>query len=158
MSSVSIPLASSMLDYPFRRQRDKQDWLLGSLPHGIDMKLERSNKKAVISYKELGILKDPAVLEDPSTSTIKDMVNLLCYPSGIAIQSLALQCWSLLPRTWNFQPSVSCKIQKERVVVVNGTRAKGANAYLISSCLGANDSIKVVQDNECISMGTSSSQ
>ena len=33
MSSVCIPLASSMLDYPFQRQTDEQDWFPGSMPH-----------------------------------------------------------------------------------------------------------------------------
>ena len=34
-SSGSVTLASSMLGYPFQRQPDKQDRLLGSVPHGL---------------------------------------------------------------------------------------------------------------------------
>ena len=33
ISSMGVPLASSMLPYPLRRQPDKQDRLLGSVPH-----------------------------------------------------------------------------------------------------------------------------
>ena len=71
------------------------------------MKLEWSNNKPVISRKELGTPKNPAVLEDPLTSTDKDMIDLR-YPSGIAIPSPAVQRW-----TRNSHPSGSCKIQKE---------------------------------------------
>ena len=98
----------------------------------------------MIGCKELGIPKNPAVLVDPPTSTDKDMVNLLRYPSGIAI-----------PRTRNnSQPSESCKIQKERAVVIPGTRTMVTNTYFIASPFGASDSIKVAQDNECITTGT----
>ena len=58
---------------------------------GLDMKLEYSNNKPVIGRKELSTPKNPAVLEDPPKSTDKDMVDLLRYPSGIAIPSLAVQ-------------------------------------------------------------------
>ena len=63
------------------------------------MKLECCNNKPVVSCKELGTPENPAVLEDPPTSTNKDVINLLCYLSGIAIPSLAVQLWSLIPRT-----------------------------------------------------------
>ena len=55
------------------------------------MKLECSNTKPVISRKKLSTPKNLAVLEDPLTSTDKDMVDPFRYPSGIAIQSLAVQ-------------------------------------------------------------------
>ena len=80
------------------------------------------------------------------------MVNLLRYPSGIAIASLAVQCWSLKPGTRNSQPSGSFKIQKERVVI-SGTRTMGTNTYFIASPFSASDSIEIVQDNECITTG-----
>ena len=99
-------------------------------------------------------LATPAVLDDPPTSTDKDMVDLLRYPSSIAIPSLAVQRWSLIPGTRNSQPSGSCKIQKGRAVVVSGTRTMGTNTYFIASPFSASDSIKVAQDNECITMGT----
>ena len=88
---------------------------------GYDMKLECSNNKPVISCKELSTPKNPAVLKDPPMSIDKDMVNLLRYPSGIAIPNPAVQRWSLIPGTHNSQPSRSCKIQKERAVVISGT-------------------------------------
>ena len=113
------------------------------------MKFECSNNKPVISQKELGTPKNPAVLEDSPTSTDKDMIDLLRYPSSIAIPSPAVQRWSLIPGTRNSQPSGSCKIQKEGAVVIPGTRTMGTNTYF-----GANDSIKVAQDNECITTGT----
>ena len=90
----------------------------------------------------------------PLTSTDKDMIDLLRYPSGIAIPSPAVQHWSLIPGTRNSQPSGSFKIQKERAVVIPGTRTMGTNTYLIASPFGASDSIKVAQDNECITTGT----
>ena len=91
------------------------------------MKLECCNNKPVVSYKELSTLENPAVLEDPPTSINKDMINLLCYLSGIAIPSPAVQLWSLIPRTCNSQSSAFCRIQKERYVGVPGTRAMGTN-------------------------------
>ena len=39
---------------------------------GLDMQLEGSNNKPVITCKELGILKNTAVLEDPPMSTNKE--------------------------------------------------------------------------------------
>ena len=33
MNFVGAPLASSTLDYPFQRQAEKQDQLLGNVPH-----------------------------------------------------------------------------------------------------------------------------
>ena len=54
------------------------------------MKLECSNNKPVISRKEHGNPKKPAVLEDPPTSTDTDMVDLLRYPFGIAAPSPAV--------------------------------------------------------------------
>ena len=54
---------------------------------GTRRKLECSNNKPVISHKEFGIPKNPAVLEDLLTSTNKDMFDLLNYLSGIAIPS-----------------------------------------------------------------------
>ena len=82
------------------------------------------------------------------------MVNLLCQPSDIVILSLAEQHWSLIPRDYNSQPSGYCKIKKERAVVIPGTRTMGTNTYFIASPFSASDSIKVAQDNECITAGT----
>ena len=110
--------------------------------------LECSNDEPVISCKELGTLKNPAILEDPPMSTNKDMVDFLCYPSSIVIPSPAVYRWSLIPGTRDSQSSGSCKIQKERAVVIPGTM--GANTYLIASPFSACDSIKVAQDNDCI--------
>ena len=104
----------------------------------------------MIGRKELSTPKNPAVLEDPPTSANKKMVNLLRYPSGIAIPSPAEQRLSLIPGTRNSQPFGSCKIQKERAVVISGTRTMGTNTYFIASLFSASDSIKVSQDNECI--------
>ena len=58
----------------------------------------------MIGRKELSTPKNPAVLEDPPTSTDKGMVDLLRYPSGIAIPSPEVQLWSLIPGTRNSQP------------------------------------------------------
>ena len=66
----------------------------------------------MIGCKELGTPKNSAVLEDPPTNTDKDMVDLLRYSSGIAIPSLALQRWSLIPGAGNSHPFGSFKIQK----------------------------------------------
>ena len=118
------------------------------------MELERSNNKPVISRNELGTPKNPEVLEDPPTSTDQDMIDLLRYTSCIAIPSLAVQRCSLIPGTRNSQPSGSCKIQKERAVVIPGARTMGTHTYFIASPFGASDSIKVAQDNECITTGT----
>ena len=93
----------------------------------LDMKLECCNSKPVVSCKELGTPVNPAVLEDPPTSTNEDVIDLLGYPSGIAIPSSAVQLWSLIPKTCNSQSSEFCKIQKERAVGVPGTRAMGTN-------------------------------
>ena len=82
------------------------------------MKLECSNNKPEIGRKELTTPKNSAVLEDAPTSTDKDMVDLLRYPPVIAIPSLAVHYWSLIPETRNSQPSRSCKIQKERAAVI----------------------------------------
>ena len=57
----------------------------------MTLKLERSNIKPVITRKNQGTPKNSAVLEDPTTSTNKDMVDLICYPSGIAIPSPVVQ-------------------------------------------------------------------
>ena len=46
--------------------------------------------KFVISCKNLGT-PDPPVLEDPPMRTNKDVINLLSYPSGIAMPSPAVQ-------------------------------------------------------------------
>ena len=43
---------------------------------------------------------------------------------------------------------------KERAIVIPGIRAMGINTYLVASPLISSDSIKVAQDNECITMGT----
>ena len=51
----------------------------------------------MIGRKEFGTPKNPAVLEDPPTSIDKDMADLLCYPSGIAVPSPVVQRWSLIP-------------------------------------------------------------
>ena len=90
------------------------------------MKLECSNNKPVINCKELGT-KNLAILEGPPVSTNKYMVNLLHYLSSIAIPSPAVQHCSLIPKTYNFHPSGSSKIQKEKAVVIPGTRVMGAN-------------------------------
>ena len=111
---------------------------------GLDMKLEYSNKP-LIGRKELGTPKNPTVLEDPPTSTDKDMVDLFFYPSGIAIPSPAVQHWYLIPGTRNSQPSGSCKFQKERAV---------AKTCFIATPFSVSDNIKVAQDNECITTGT----
>ena len=58
---------------------------------GLDKKLECSNNKAVVGGKEFGTTKNPEVGEDPPTSTDRDMVDFLRYPSGIAISSPAVQ-------------------------------------------------------------------
>ena len=92
---------------------------------GLDMKLEWSNNKPVIGHKELGTPKNTAILADPPTILTKDMV--LRYPSSIAIPSLAVKRWSLIPGTRNSQPSGFSKIQKERAVVISDTRAMGTN-------------------------------
>ena len=68
------------------------------------MKLECCNNKPVVSCKELGTPENPAVLEDPPTSTNEDVIDL-SYPFGIAITSPAVQLWSLIPRTCESQPS-----------------------------------------------------
>ena len=91
------------------------------------MKLECCNKKPVIICKKLSTLENHAVLENPLTSTNDDVMNLLRYPSNIAIPSPAVQLWSLIPRTCNSQRSGLCKIQKEGAVGVPGTRAMGTN-------------------------------
>ena len=51
------------------------------------MKLECCNNKPVVSCKELGTPKNAVVLEDPPTSTNEDVIDLLSYPSGIAMPS-----------------------------------------------------------------------
>ena len=53
------------------------------------MKFECCNNKPVISYKELGTPENRRVLEDP-LSINEDVINLLYYPSGIAIPSPAV--------------------------------------------------------------------
>ena len=90
------------------------------------MSLECCNK-SVVSCKELGTPVNRAVLEDLPMRTNEDVIKLLSYPSGIAIPSLAVQLWSLIPRTCSSQPSQFCKIQKERFVDVRGTRAMETN-------------------------------
>ena len=57
---------------------------------GLDMEFEYGNNKPVISLKELSTSKNPSVLEDPPMSMNKDMVDLLCYPSGIFIPNPAV--------------------------------------------------------------------
>ena len=86
------------------------------------MTFECCNNKPVISCKEFTIPKNPAVLEDPPTSTNEEGINLLRYPSSIAIPSPVVQLWSLIPRTCDSQPSGFFKIQ-ERNVGVPGSRA-----------------------------------
>ena len=108
----------------------------------------------MIGRKELDTPKNPAVLDDPPKSTEKDMVDVLRYPSDIAIPSPAVQRWSLIPGTRNSQPSGFCKIQKERANVISGTRTMVTNTYFIASSFNASDNIKVAQDNECITTGT----
>ena len=80
----------------------------------------------MVSCKELGTPVNPAVLEDPPTRTNKDVIDLICYPSGIAISSPVVQLWSLIPRTCNSQPSEFYKIQ-EIAVGDPGTRTMGTN-------------------------------
>ena len=110
---------------------------------GLGIKLECSNNKPVIGRKVFGTPKNPAVLDDPPKSTYKNIVDLLRYPSDIAIPSPAVQCSSLILGTRNSQPSGSCKIQKEAAIVISGIRARPLSA-----------SIKVPQGNECIETGT----
>ena len=110
------------------------------------MKLECCNNNPVISCKELGTLENPAVLEDPLTSTNEDVINFLCYASSIAIPSSAVQLWS---KTCNSLPSRVCKIQ-ERAVGVPGTRAMGSNTSLIASTFSVSDSIEVAHENKCV--------
>ena len=54
------------------------------------MKLECCNNKPVVSCKELGTPENPAVLKDPPTRTIEDVINLLSYSTGIAIPGPAV--------------------------------------------------------------------
>ena len=82
------------------------------------------------------------------------MVDLLRYPSGIGIASPAVQRWSLIPGTHISQHFGSCKIQRERAVVISGTRAMGTKTYFLARPFSAKDRIKVAQDNECITTGT----
>ena len=91
------------------------------------MKLEDCNSKPVVSCKELGTPGNLTILEDLLTSTNEDVIDLLSYPSSIAIPSPAMQLWSLIPRTCNSQPSGFCKIQKERADGIPVTRAMGTN-------------------------------
>ena len=91
----------------------------------------------MVSCKELGTPENPAVLEDSPANTSKDVINLLCYSSGIVKRSPALQLWSLIPRA----------------VGVSGTRAMVTNTYLVASSLSASGSIEVVPDNECVPTG-----
>ena len=81
------------------------------------MKLEWFNSKPVSSNKKLGTLENTAVLEDPPTSTNEDVIDILSYPSSIAILSPAVQLWSLISRTYYSQPFEVCKIQEKELLV-----------------------------------------
>ena len=59
------------------------------------MKLECYNNKPVVSCKKLSNPENPAVLEEPPMRTNEDVIDLLRYPSGIAIPRPAVQLWSL---------------------------------------------------------------
>lgn len=48
-----------------------------------DMKLECSNHKSVMSYKELSSLEYPAVVGDPPANTYKNVINLFSQPCDI---------------------------------------------------------------------------
>ena len=85
------------------------------------MKLECCNNKLVVSCKEIGTPVNPAVLQDPPKRINEDVIDLLSQPSDIVILSLAVQLWSLIPRSCNSQPSEFCKILQ------TGTKAMGTN-------------------------------
>ena len=91
------------------------------------MKLECCSNKPVVSCKNFGNPENTEVLADSPTSTNENVIDLLSFLSSITIPSLAVQLWSLIPRTCNSQPSEFCKIQKERAVSVPGTRVMGTN-------------------------------
>ncbi len=82
---------------------------------------------SMISCKEFSTPENPALLKNPPTSAYKDVVNLLSYPSDIAIPSPAVQLWSLVPGTCNSQPPGSCEVQEERAVMILGARAMGTD-------------------------------
>ena len=47
------------------------------------MKFECCDNKPVVSCKELGTPVNPSVLDDATTRTTEDVIDLLSYPSGI---------------------------------------------------------------------------
>ena len=77
------------------------------------------------------------------------VIDLLSYPSGIAIPSPVVQLWSLISKPCNSQPSEFCKTQKERAVSVLVPESWGPT----HNSLNASDSIEVAQDNECVLAG-----
>lgn len=64
----------------------------------------------MVGCKELCTPVNPAVLEDPQTSTYEDAVDLFSYLSSIATSSSAVHLWSLVPRPLNSRPSRFCQI------------------------------------------------
>ena len=103
--------------------------------------------------KNSALRKNLAVLEDSPANANENVIDLLSYTSGIAIPSLSVSLWPLVPRTCNSQPSRSRKIQKERTVSVPGTRAMGTHTNIVAGSLSARDSIKVTKDNERVPRG-----
>ena len=112
------------------------------------MKIKWSKKKPVIGCKELRTPKNSVILEDPPTSTDKDMVDLPRYPSGIAIPSLALQRWSLIPGAGNSHPFGSFKIQKESDGGKPERLKRGRGQESKSSCSAHKQNIQLWNKNE----------
>ncbi len=71
------------------------------------------NNKPVVGSRELGTPINSAVLKNPSTSTHKDVVDLLRHTASIAVSRPAVRLSSLKPGAPNFQPSELCEVQKE---------------------------------------------
>lgn len=111
------------------------------------IKLECCNNEPAFICTGLNTLQNPAVLEDTSTSTYKDVINILSYLSGITVPHPVVMPWLLVTKTYNSQPPGFCNIHCQCYWYQNHG---GQHTQLIANHISASSSSKVSQDNECV--------
>ena len=102
----------------------------------------------VVGSKELSTTEDPAVPEEPPTSTYEDVINLFGCATSIGVPSPAVHLRPLVPGTCNSQLPRLCEVKEERTVDIPGTRTIGTHTSLIAIPQGTSNCIEITQDKE----------
>ena len=91
MSSVGIPLASSMLDYPWWRQPDKQDQFPGSVPyaHIATVGKQLTSTKATLKIKTI---RTPCSTKTLYSKPLSDISELFSQNSSCTWYNLPYSC------------------------------------------------------------------